>query len=66
MLLCLTASHRNASFDLLEKLSFGAPDAARTLLEQHGAVTGAVILATCNRFEAYLDIAHGEGCPGSG
>lgn len=57
MLLCLTANHRNASFDLLEKLSFGAQSAAHDLVERAGSVRGAVVLATCNRFEAYLDIS---------
>lgn len=56
MLLCLTANHRNASLDLLEKLSVGAPAATRTLLDDSNFVAGAVVLATCNRFEAYLDI----------
>jgi glutamyl-tRNA reductase len=56
VLLCLTANHRNASFDLLEKLSFGAPEAAPTLVADGSVVRGAVVLATCNRFEAYLDI----------
>jgi glutamyl-tRNA reductase len=57
VLLCLTANHRNASFDLLEKLSIGAPDAAATLLNVSETVNGAVVLATCNRFEAYLDVS---------
>jgi glutamyl-tRNA reductase len=56
VLLCLTANHRNASFDLLEKLSFGSPDAARTLVATSPAVSGAVVLSTCNRFEAYLEV----------
>lgn len=56
MLLCLSANHRNASFDLLEKLSIGAPGAATGLVRSGDFVTGAVVLATCNRFEAYLDI----------
>ena len=56
MLLCLTANHQNTSFDLLEKLSFGAPGAAADLVEGSAFVSGAVVLATCNRFEAYLDI----------
>ena len=56
MLLCLTANHRNASFDLLEKLSFAAQDAAAGLVESTESIRGAVVLATCNRFEAYLDI----------
>lgn len=56
MLLCLSSNHRNASFDLLEKLSLGAPGATIALVESSDFVTGAVVLATCNRFEAYLDI----------
>ncbi|WIB15611.1 glutamyl-tRNA reductase [Curtobacterium sp. MCPF17_050] len=57
MLICLTASHRNASFDLLERLSMGAPAAASHLVTDSDVLDGAVVLATCNRFEAYLDIA---------
>ncbi|HEY0260177.1 MAG TPA: glutamyl-tRNA reductase [Lacisediminihabitans sp.] len=56
MLLCLTANHHNASFDLLERLSIGAHRAAETLVERGDVVSGAVVLATCNRFEAYLEI----------
>jgi glutamyl-tRNA reductase len=56
VLLCLTSSHHNASFDLLEKLSIGAPIAASRLVETSDFVNGVVVLATCNRFEAYLDI----------
>ena len=57
MLLCLTANHRNASFDLLEKLSVAAPDAVAGLVAATDSVRGAVVLATCNRFEAYLEVA---------
>ena len=57
MLLCLTANHRNASFDLLERLSFGAPTAAQSLVSGQTDIIGAVVLATCNRFEAYLEVA---------
>ena len=63
MLICLTASHQNASFELLEKLALGAPSVASTLVRQRTAVSGAVVLATCNRFEAYLDID--ESAPGA-
>ncbi|MDE0547075.1 glutamyl-tRNA reductase [Microbacterium sp. C7(2022)] len=56
MLLCLTANHRNASLDILERLSLGAPRAARALVDDEIFITGAVVLATCNRFEAYLDV----------
>jgi glutamyl-tRNA reductase len=56
VLLCLTANHRNASLDILERLSVGAPAATRALVDDVLFVSGAVVLATCNRFEAYLDI----------
>jgi glutamyl-tRNA reductase len=63
VLLCLTANHRNASFDLLEKLSLAAPDAVAGLVDATDVVRGAVLLATCNRFEAYLEIAEGSAIP---
>lgn len=66
MLLCLTANHRNASFGILEKLSVGAPQAAGTLVADASLVRGAVVLATCNRFEAYLDVADTSRFGGSG
>ena len=56
MLLCLSSNHGNASFELLEQLSFVAPGATAALVDSTAFVTGAVVLATCNRFEAYLDI----------
>ncbi|TFB49909.1 glutamyl-tRNA reductase [Cryobacterium tagatosivorans] len=56
MLICLSASHKNSSFDVLEKLSVGASASADRMLERHTALSGAVIVATCNRFEAYLDL----------
>lgn len=61
MLLCITANHQNASFDLLERLSLRAADAAVTLVEASDSVRGAVVLATCNRFEAYLDAPDDRG-----
>jgi glutamyl-tRNA reductase len=62
VLICLTASHRNASFDLLERLSIGAPSAADGLVTGTDVLDGAVVLATCNRFEAYLDVT-GDDAP---
>ncbi|WP_127791967.1 glutamyl-tRNA reductase [Agromyces sp. LHK192] len=56
MLICLTASHKNAGFDMLERLSATAEDAGRRMIAGHPAVLGAVVVATCNRFEAYLDL----------
>ncbi|MDQ4137829.1 MAG: glutamyl-tRNA reductase [Actinomycetota bacterium] len=68
MLLCLTANHRNASFDLLDRLSVAAPSATAELVARSAKVRGAVVLATCNRFEAYLDVDPSESTlrePGS-
>ncbi|TFD83171.1 glutamyl-tRNA reductase [Cryobacterium lactosi] len=56
MLICLSANHKNSSFDVLEKLSVGADAAAGGMLTGHDALNGAVVVATCNRFEAYLDL----------
>ena len=61
MLICLTASHKNAGFDMLERLSASAEHAAPRLLGGHPAVQGAVVVATCNRFEAYLDLDTPDG-----
>jgi glutamyl-tRNA reductase len=54
VLLCLTASHRTTSFDVLEQLTVGAAAVASTL-GAHADIDGAVVLSTCNRFEVYLD-----------
>lgn len=56
MLLCVTASHRTADFDLLDRVSRGVDATARDLVDGTDFVRGAVVLATCNRFEAYLEI----------
>ena len=56
VLLCFSSSHRTAEFDLLERLERHAPAVTAALAEHSEVVTGSVVLATCNRFEAYLDI----------
>ncbi|BDZ40242.1 glutamyl-tRNA reductase [Microbacterium suwonense] len=53
MLLCVTASHKTASFELLERLSRHPETVAPTLVE--AGAQGAVVLATCNRFETYVE-----------
>jgi glutamyl-tRNA reductase len=53
VLLCVTANHKTAPFDLLERLSRTPDDLAGSLSE---GSKGAVVLATCNRFEAYVDV----------
>ena len=52
----MTASHKTASFELLERLSRTPDDVASTLVELAPCVQGAVVLATCNRFETYLEL----------
>ncbi|MCX7522661.1 glutamyl-tRNA reductase [Microbacterium sp. STN6] len=56
MLLCFTSSHRTAGFDMLERLERRAPEVAAAIASRDELVNGSVVLATCNRFEAYLDI----------
>ena len=56
MLFCLTANHRNTEFDVLDRISRVVDSSAAELLAAHDSVRGAVVLATCNRFEAYLDL----------
>lgn len=56
MLLCLSSNHGNATFDTLERLSLVAEGTTTGLVASADFVSGAVVLATCNRFEAYLDI----------
>jgi glutamyl-tRNA reductase len=56
VLLCFSSSHRTADFDLLERLERHAPAISAALSEHSDIVSGSVVLATCNRFEAYLDI----------
>ncbi|QCR18128.1 glutamyl-tRNA reductase [Agrococcus sp. SGAir0287] len=57
MLICLTASHRNADFDVLERLAAADATMLPTLLASSDGVDGAVVVSTCNRFEAYLDVS---------
>ena len=49
----MTASHKTASFELLERLSRHPETVAPSLMA--AGVQGAVVLATCNRFEAYVE-----------
>lgn len=56
MLLCFSSSHRTADFDLLERLERNAPAVKAALSEHPELISGSVVLATCNRFEAYLDV----------
>lgn len=56
MLLCFSSSHLTADFGLLERLERHADEVKRALARQSDILSGSVVLATCNRFEAYLDV----------
>lgn len=56
----LIASHRDLDLDLLERLSAGAHTVGQTVAAVGAASTGVVVLATCNRFEVYLEVAAGQ------
>jgi len=61
MLVCLTAHQRTTPLESLERLSVVGDAIAPRLTGAHDAIRGAVVLATCNRFEAYFDLADDEG-----
>jgi len=54
VLVSFVASHRNRDLALLEQLSVGA-DAVGPAVVASSAVSGAVVLPTCNRFEVYVE-----------
>lgn len=56
----LVASHRNRELAMLEQLQVGAGTLAASLLAREGAVAGAVVLPTCNRFEVYVEAEDAE------
>ncbi len=55
MLTALTADYRAAGFEVLERLATLTPEGFARFAAQQPGVRGGVLLATCNRFEAYLD-----------
>lgn len=63
MLLCLTANHRNTEFDVLDRVARSVDAATASAFAAHADVRGAVVLATCNRFEAYLDVSDDAEAP---
>lgn len=56
VLLSLVASHHDLDLAVLERLQSDVHAVGRELVAATTAVTGAVVLATCNRFELYLDV----------
>ncbi|WP_298459095.1 glutamyl-tRNA reductase [uncultured Cellulomonas sp.] len=59
----LIASHRDLDLDVLERLSAGAQSVGRTVAASGAAPTGTVVLATCNRFEVYLEVDRPDQAP---
>jgi glutamyl-tRNA reductase len=60
VLMSLSASHHDLDLETLERLSVGADGVARAVLTGGRPVRGAVVLATCNRFEVYVDVDDAE------
>jgi glutamyl-tRNA reductase len=56
VLFCLTANHRTTEFDVLDRISRVTSTTAADLLARQDFVRGAIVLSTCNRFEAYIEI----------
>lgn len=56
MLSCVTADYRTAGFELLERLATVTPGLVAEVVRGQAGLQGAVLLTTCNRFEAYLDV----------
>jgi len=65
VLLSLSLTHATAGFDVLERTTaafagLSTPDLIASTMDGE-AVSGAVVLSTCNRLEAYLDVEEGAG-----
>ncbi|GMA24220.1 hypothetical protein GCM10025864_19790 [Luteimicrobium album] len=66
-LLSFTASHHDLDLETLERLSSGAHRVVESDLVRCDPISGAVVLATCNRFEVYVDVAEqADGGPVNG
>ena len=55
VLLSLIATHSDVDLETVARLSAGASQVPSSLIETGSAVTGSVVLATCNRFEVYCE-----------
>ncbi|MCT9820617.1 glutamyl-tRNA reductase [Microbacterium sp. W1N] len=63
MLVCLTAHQRTTPLESLERLSLIGDGIAPQLKAAHDGIRGAVVVSTCNRFEAYFDLVDGSPVP---
>ncbi|MDR1768640.1 MAG: hypothetical protein LBR32_09500 [Propionibacteriaceae bacterium] len=55
-LFCIAASHRDLPLAALDRISAAGPATGSQVIEACPPVRGAVTLATCNRFELYMDV----------
>ncbi|MFD1213821.1 glutamyl-tRNA reductase [Arthrobacter sp. GCM10027362] len=55
VLLSLVASHSDVDLETVARLSAGSSQVASGVLESGNAVSGAVVLSTCNRLEIYCE-----------
>ncbi|RMI02405.1 glutamyl-tRNA reductase, partial [Cellulomonas triticagri] len=55
-MLSLVASHHDLDLSVLERLSADTHAVGREIVTGCASISGAVVLATCNRFELYLDV----------
>ena len=60
VLFSLVATHADIDLETVAQLSTGASELATSALSGSPAVTGAVVLATCNRFEIYGEAPHAD------
>ncbi|MDK1316941.1 glutamyl-tRNA reductase [Arthrobacter sp. zg.Y20] len=55
VLLSLIATHTDVDLETVARLSAGASEVPSSLVDSGTAVTGSVVLATCNRLEVYCE-----------
>ncbi len=60
VLFSLVATHADIDLETVAQLSTGASELATSTLAGSPAVAGAIVLATCNRFEIYAEAQHGD------
>ncbi|MFJ2620572.1 glutamyl-tRNA reductase [Glutamicibacter sp. NPDC087344] len=58
--LSLVASHSQLDLETVAQISASAGGLATASVNGSAAINGAVVLATCNRFEVYADVEHVE------
>ncbi len=60
VLFSLVATHADIDLETVAQLSTGASELATSVLAGSPAVAGAIVLATCNRFEIYAEAPHAD------